>query len=52
MSKQQIAETLVEMANAWNQIEAAAKAQFPQATPDEIYQITSSAMNRAVGPSV
>lgn len=39
---------LKEMMAAWNTIEAAAKSQFPNATAEEIYQITKGAMNRAL----
>jgi len=40
---------LAEMMAGWNTIEAAAKEQFPGASPEEIYQTTASAMNRALG---
>ena len=37
------------MMAGWNKIEAAAKAQFPQAGKDELYQICKGAMNHALG---
>jgi hypothetical protein len=39
---------LKEMMAAWNTIEAAAKSQFPNATPEELYQIVKGAMNHAL----
>lgn len=40
---------LAEMMAAWNKIESAAKAQFPHATPEEVYEITKGAMNHSLG---
>ena len=37
-----------EMIAAWNRIEAAARAQFPAASEDEIYKLTCGAMNHAL----
>ena len=37
------------MMAGWNKIEAAAKAQFPHAGKDELYQICKGAMNHALG---
>ena len=42
-------EALREMMNGWNKIMAKAKAQFPNATGDELYQIAKGAMNHALG---
>jgi hypothetical protein len=33
----------------WNETEAAAKEQFKNATPEELFQIASGAMNHALG---
>ncbi|UOF80938.1 hypothetical protein [Caudoviricetes sp.] len=44
-----IAQDLKEMMNGWNKIEAAARKQFPNASAEEIYQITSGAMKQALG---
>jgi hypothetical protein len=38
------AAAIAEMLRVWNKIEAAAKAQFPFASAEEIYQITAAAM--------
>lgn len=38
-----------EMMNVWNKTIAAAKAAYPNATEEEIYQITKSAMNKSLG---
>lgn len=43
------AEFIAELMNAWNKIETAAKAQFPNATREELYKICSGAMNHAIG---
>ena len=40
---------LIEMAEAWNAMRAAAQRQFPQASAERIYQLTASAMFRALG---
>jgi hypothetical protein len=42
------AQALKEMMNGWNTIEAKAKAQFPNATKEELYQICKDAMNYAL----
>ena len=42
------AEAILEMMNGWNVIEANAKASFPNATKDELFQICKEAMNRAL----
>jgi hypothetical protein len=39
---------LQEMMAVWNKITAAARAQFPKATEEELYQITKGAMNHAL----
>ena len=44
-----LAADLAEMMAGWNKIESAAKAQFPNATKEELYEITKSAMNHALG---
>ena len=44
-----IAADIATMMNGWNKIEAAAKAQFPHAGKDELYQICKGAMNHALG---
>jgi hypothetical protein len=41
-------DALKKMMNGWNTIEAKAKAQFPNATKDELYQICKDAMNFAL----
>ena len=43
------AQDLLEMMAAWNLIEAKAKAEFPDASPERIYQICHGAMNHALG---
>lgn len=43
------AEFIAELMNAWNKIETAAKAQFPNASRDEFYQICKGAMDHAIG---
>lgn len=48
-SKTTLAADLAEMMAGWNKIEAAAKAQFPNATKEELYEITKGAMNHALG---
>ena len=40
---------LAEMMAGWNKIEAAAKAQFPNADKEELYQICKGAMKHALG---
>ena len=42
-------EALKEAMQGWNTIEAAARSEFPNATPEELYQICKSAMNKALG---
>ena len=44
-----IAQDIKEMMEGWNKIMIAAKAQFPQATEEEIYEIAKGAMNHALG---
>ena len=39
---------IAELMAAWNKIEAAAKAQFPNATAEEVFQIASGAMSHAI----
>lgn len=39
------ANDIAEMMNAWNKIQAAARKQFPNASNEEIYQITKDTMN-------
>lgn len=43
------AQDLQEMMNGWNTIAAAARAQFPAASEEEIYQIVKSAMAQTLG---
>jgi len=43
------AQDIQEMMNGWNKIEAAARAQFPSATDDELFQLASGAMKNAMG---
>jgi len=38
-----------EMMAGWNKIQDAARQQFPNASEQEIYRITSGAMNHALG---
>ena len=40
---------LQEMMNGWNTIVAAARAQFPAASEEEIYQIAKGAMAQTLG---
>lgn len=40
---------IAEMMNGWDKIKAAAKMQFPNATPEELKKIISGAMNHALG---
>ena len=40
---------MAEMMNGWNEIEASAKKQFPKATKEELFKITSDAMNHVLG---
>ena len=47
--KTTLASDLAEMMAGWNKIEAAAKAQFPNAGKAELYQICKGAMNHALG---
>lgn len=44
-----LASDIAEMMKGWNEIEATAKAQFPNATSEEIYQIAAGAMNHTLG---
>lgn len=48
-NKPTLASDLAEMMAGWNKIEAAAKAQFPNADKAELYQICKGAMNHALG---
>jgi len=43
------AQDLQEMMNGWNTIVAAARAQFPGASEEEIYQIAKAAMAHTLG---
>ena len=43
------AKDLQEMMNGWNAIMAAARAQFPNASEEEIYQIAKGAMVQTLG---
>jgi histone H3/H4 len=45
------AKDILEMMNAWNKIQAAAREQFPNASEEEIYQITKDAMRHALKAS-
>ena len=47
--KPTLASDLAEMMAGWNKIEAAAKAQFPNADKAELYQICKGAMSHALG---
>ena len=50
MAKQMTSADMVrEMMAAWATIEAAAKVAYPNATPEERYQIAKSAMNHQLG---
>lgn len=42
------AEAIAEMMEVWNNIFSAAKQQFPGASDEKLYQITKSAMNKAL----
>ncbi len=39
---------IAELMADWNKIEAAAKSQFPNASAEELFQITSGAINHAI----
>jgi len=43
------AEAISELMAAWNKIMDAARAQFPDANDEELYQIAKGAMDHAVG---
>lgn len=43
------ASDLRQMLEAWNQIERAAREQFPGVSPEELQEICSGAMNHALG---
>lgn len=43
------ASDIKEMLAAWNKIESAARKQYPSADENEIYRLTSGAMNHALG---
>ena len=43
------AQDLDEMMHGWNTILAAARAQFPNATAEELFEIASGAMKNALG---
>jgi len=43
-----LAQDLATLMAGWNTIEAAAKAQFPKASKDELYNICKGAMNHAL----
>lgn len=45
------ADTIREMMAAWNRLMAAARAQYPHATDEQVYRMVSAAMTRAVGAS-
>lgn len=47
--KRTFAQDMKEMMDGWDKIMAAAKAQFPGATEEELYQIAKGAMNHALG---
>lgn len=49
MDKQQFAKDLRKMMEVWNEIERKAKAFAPSASPEEIYQMTKSVMDRWCG---
>lgn len=42
-------DAMKKLMNGWNTIRAAAIRQFPDATPEQIQQITTGAMNHALG---
>ena len=42
-------EALKAAMNHWNRIESAARKQFPNMTPDELYEVCRNAMNHALG---
>lgn len=47
----EFAKDLLEMINGWNLIEKRAREQFPNATDEEIYQITNSTFRYSLGLS-
>jgi hypothetical protein len=42
-------EALKAAMNHWNRIESAARKQFPNMTPDELYEVCRNAMNHPLG---
>lgn len=42
---------LKEMMGAWTKIEDAARQMYPNASKEEVYRLTSGAMNRSLGRS-
>lgn len=46
-----LATDLAQMMGAWDRIAAAARREFPNASDEELYQITAGAMNHALGLS-
>jgi len=49
MNTTSFASDMAELMAGWNKIEAAAKAQFPKASEEELYQICKGAMAHAIG---
>lgn len=50
MSAPTFASDLSEMMTAWSRIEAAARNKFPDASPEELFEICCGAMNYALDP--
>lgn len=44
-----IAEQIKEMMGNWNKAEAAVREAFPAATDEQVFQMTSAAMNKSLG---
>ena len=47
MNDNEIVEAIKEMMDVWNRLMAEARAMLPDATPAELYEAVSSAMNRS-----
>jgi hypothetical protein len=48
-NEKKLAADIAELMRGWNTIEAAAKAQFPNASKAELYEICKGAMNKTLG---
>lgn len=48
MNDNEIVKSIKEMMDAWNRLMAEARAMLPDATPEELFQVVSEAMNRSL----